>query len=139
MAVLMTDQTEQLYTPCQVNVSQFEFLQITPGKFIEDITNQQGYNIRNINWIDNSIELEQLKVFANQIYPQSWAIGNHSTEEIIFLKNHFRESAVTIGILYNKTDYHWLLDNMARYHIFLLNTDPQLATKTDQEILNNLS
>lgn len=139
--MLMIDQDSQLgqtYKPCKCEVLVDEFLKITPGQFQEQITNNQGSNIRNIDWTVESNKV-LLKTFGDKIYPRSWAIGNHSITQVNFLKSQFLEQGVTIGILYNKTDYHWLLDNMARYHIFLLNTDPQLATPTDQEILHNLS
>jgi acyl carrier protein len=134
----MTNQQEHFYMPCKFKVVNTEFLNICPGGFVEDMINDQK-NQRNTSWSTSAELFNKLKNFSNQVSPQPWAIGNHSTKEIIFLKNYFQESAITIGILYNKSDYHWLLDNMARFHIFLLNTDPLLATKTDQEILNNLS
>lgn len=136
--LLMTDQQDYFCMPCKFKIANDEFLDISPGGLVNRLI-EDPKSVRNTSWSTSTEVFQKLKNFSNQTVAQSWAIGNHSTEEIIFLKNYFQESAITIGILYNKTDYRWLLDNIARHHIFLLNIDPELITLLDKEILSNLS
>lgn len=139
MAILMVDQNDQLHAPCKFSINENEFLQITPGDFIEDITNNQGTNIRNIDWTSSVSLTAQAKIKSDQLNLQSWAIGHHNVDQVNFLKSQWPTEAVTIGILYGRSDYHWLLDNLARYHIFLLNTHQLPITDDDREILDNLT
>ena len=96
---------------------------------------------RIFSWAANDHSLEHLNQSIAKAKTENkiYIIGSHSDEEIFFLKDHFKDSITTIGIHYNQSNLLFLLQDVARYHVYLLTNNQLTPTDSDAELLQKLS
>lgn len=107
--------------PCQFNIKENGILDVQIGKTVDALSSSPEYEFRNIEW-HNKIKIKKMNVLCRDAEKQNkfLMLGSHHETQISYLKKYYREKCFTIGLFYNENLYDILLENMARYHIFLL-------------------
>lgn len=96
-------------------------------------------SFRRLCWNDRNL-LDQLDSLLDICEQQQKILcfGSHQTADIQYLKSRLGERCITVGITYQENLYSLLLDNMARYHIFMLEQRMIEPNQWDQEHMHAL-
>jgi hypothetical protein len=97
-------------------------------------TIEPDINFRKINWKYHNQNLEPFLNSAMQS-KQILIFGSSVSEQLDFFKNQFGSKVFTIGINYDENLYNLLLNYMAKYHYYLLDSDCLEKSDVDTEIL----
>jgi hypothetical protein len=136
---LMEHETHQWYGTCHGSVStEYPWLRHAPGT-IELMTLEQfNVGIRHVDWKANVSLLQQVVDQAAQ-HSQNLFFGSHSPEQIAFLKEFFGPDSLVIGLTYQEHNYEYLLEDLARTHLCLLQTNKIQPNEHDQEVAQVLN
>ena len=139
LAQLIENAFGSSYETCSYSLSDNKFFKLTVGNFAQKQTNNPTADFRHIDWsipvnLSNLNQSVELAVAQNKFL----IFGNNSNDQIDFLKTYYTNDIVTIGINYNENMYLTLLDNMAKYHIYLLTNNSNIS-QLDQELLKTKS
>ena len=121
-----------LYEPCIPN---FESGQLTTikGKFIYDSSSDDPDNFRNIKWESKT----QIVVDALTCGPL--VLGNHSIEQLYFLKEYFKEnSALIITCSYTADEYEFFLEQLVKQHIYLQDAGFLPLSQVDKDLRSSV-
>jgi hypothetical protein len=112
-----------------------KFLKVVTGDFVNSYP---SIDFRTIDWSTTINSLERYQQRAQQ-QEKFLIFGSSRDDQINFLKQHFSNTIITIGIDYDDTIYQKLLYNLAEHHLYKLKHNQILVTDHDKEILNSLS
>ena len=107
---------DQLYYPCVYNIED-QFFVCQNGKFSKMLVGDPQTGFRKIDWSQGE-HLANLKQISNTT-SKSIIFGHHDSNQIEFLKDQFREHALTISINYTSDSYKKLLTNVVHYHEYV--------------------
>lgn len=134
LALLLSSSKDQLYYPCEYQISNKKFFNVKIGKFVSDALDlNTNITFRNIDWTQNVSYLNDC------IAEKSVAFGTHRDDQISWAKDHYGNRATTIGISYTDYDYPMLLKNLSEYHIHLIQNGQLIMNSVDQRQFDILS
>lgn len=139
LAQLIENAVGSSYETCSYALIDNKFFKLIVGKFAQKQTDNPSVNFRHIDWsipvnLSNLNQSVELATAQNKFL----IFGSNSTNQIDFLKKYYTNDIVTIGINYNENMYLTLLDNMVKYHIYLLNNNSHIS-QLDRELFNTKS
>jgi hypothetical protein len=139
LAQLIENAVGLSYETCSYSLRDNKFFKLIVGKFAQKQTDNPANDFRHIDWsipvnLSNLNQSVELAATQNKFL----IFGNNSNNQIDFLKTYYTNDIVTIGINYNENMYLTLLDNMVKYHIYLLNNNSNIS-QLDRELLNTKS
>jgi hypothetical protein len=101
------------------------------GPFMYTASPQNPDKFRNVDWTT------QLGLLTNILTTNSCVIGNYSIDQLQFIKNYFKESAVLITHSYQTFEYDFFLEQFAKQHVYLQDVGSLPLTETDQAVRSN--
>lgn len=125
---------EKFYKNCSYYADR-KFLCSTPQTGVKEILSAtNNTSVRNLNWAPY---INLLASFVEEAEHQSQyvVLGNHNIDQLTALKKYFGSAMTLVCINYGKNLYHYLLNNMAQYHVYLLSHGLLVPTDVDREIL----
>jgi hypothetical protein len=134
LALLHQALGNKVYDSCCCSIDNTGNIVIDIGKFALAQTNDPVNNFRTINWEDG---LANLEASVDGAISQNKVIvfGTYKQDQIDFLKNHFKESIITIGVEYSENIYPKLLTMFAKKHIEHMVIGQLPMTEYDSDIL----
>lgn len=135
VALLIESAGPRVHGACYYSISTEGFLDQVPGDFARCMVEDPVLQTRHVDWTQHWPELERYhdRAANNVIF------GSHHCDQIQFLKQQFGDAVSTIALNYDQHDYDHMVQNMARDHVRLLDSDRLKATAHDQELAENLS
>lgn len=119
---------------CQYIIHPGGFFTCEHGDTVKKFSSDPGPNSRNLDWSEKIVVLDDL---LNQASKQQKVLcfGSHHDTQITYLKNRYQDSCTTVGLSYGPALYQFLLNEMAKYHVFLLKNDLMIPNQSDKEKL----
>jgi hypothetical protein len=135
-AIMLQSAGQSAYKPCKFLVTPEGFFELVLGDFVKQVcSDDPATNFRRINWADCIDDLHQLHRTINQ----HLIFGSHRADQIDYLKTQFGQNLTTIAINYSVDTYPLLIENMARYHVYLLINKIIQPTVHDTDLMKFLS
>ena len=103
----------QWYEICQPQLSNTNYMSVSVGNFVRQLSPKDPTNFRNIDWTTEVHELEEI---AN-VTDLNLMVGVKTVEQLTFLRKYFGNRTKTISISYDVSSYELMLDFLARAHI----------------------
>ena len=103
--------------------------------------NDADSTFRHIEWNTNIQALNILDQGIKNAMDNNYIhiMGSHSNQQIQFLKKHFGDLVITVGVNYNSNTKDQLIYDVARFHVYLLQNNQINISTVDQELLATLS
>jgi len=124
------------FRPCTYTLTDKKFFIQVEDNMAKHFTSDTQNDFRNINWSTRLLELEEI---VNKIDDQILIFGNHNVENLLAIKNHFGDVALTISTNYDENLYPYLLNNSAEFHVWALQTGYITPNEHDQKNLKLLT
>jgi hypothetical protein len=137
VGALCHSEADHALGPCYYSVKPGGFFVLTPGETATALTAQPAVNFRNICWSDKISLLDQ-QIEQARTQSKILIFGTHHSDQIRYLKTHYQDQCFTIGINYQHHLYETLLNDMAKYHVFLLRTNQLAPSEVDLHNINTL-
>lgn len=138
LALLHEALGDQVYESCKCSVDDQGNIQIDIGKFALAQSTDPINKFRTIDW-NKSLTKLTTSVDLARAQNKVVVFGTYRQDQIDFLKQHFGNSIVTIGVEYHENMYAGLLTMFAKKHVELLITGQVAMTEVDSAVLNNNS
>jgi hypothetical protein len=138
IALLFQSADTLAFEPCTFSINDLGFINITIGNFVKPHCDNPTQEFRFIDWSQN---LESLTQSLNQATAQNQnlIIGTYRSDQMKFLKNHYGDQVLTIGIDHTESSYNSLLQVLAKQHVYYLESGMLPITDVDQQILTNIT
>jgi hypothetical protein len=126
--------------PCQYRVSTQGFFDTDIGSTARVLSPiDPSTSFRRLSWSDPKL-LSILDNLIDQCKDRHKILcfGSHQTENLELLKSRYGDQSLTIGLSYQQDLYPLLLDNLARYHVFLLERGLISPNQSDLDHMRDL-
>ena len=135
-SILNANERDKSYqSNCTYKILDNTFFDVEYGPLFRIMNNiELDINFRKINW---EYHIQKLEPFLNSATQskQILIFGSSMSEQLDFFKNQFGPKVCTIGINYDENLYDLLLNYMAKYHYYLLDSGCLEKLEVDTEIL----
>ena len=138
IGMLNLNEKNRAYETCYYELVDDKFFKQCPGGMAKGLVRDPFADFRNFPWSNNIEKLNTL-LSISSLQNKILTFGNHKAEELIAIKNHCNDKAITIGINYTEDIYPLLLTNVAEYHIWLLKHNRINKNEQDQYNLDHLT
>lgn len=123
------NEQNRAYKPCYYTLVNNKFFDVIVGDFAQSCQIATQTSFRNIEWTQHISILEEQVLGTNQ----TLIFGSHSDEQIDYIKNYFGTDVYTVGINLSHDLDKELYQNLAEYHVYLLDNNKVEATPLDLE------
>ena len=130
---LMEHQHDHWHGTCHGRVdADYPWLRHSSGDLEQMTFEKFGVGIRHVDW-KNNLSLLQHIVDQAEKKSQDLFFGSHSTEQLAFLKDFFGANSLVIALTYGEHNYEYLLEDLAKTHVYLLQSGQIQPNQQDQE------
>ena len=136
LALLNAALAERVYDSCSCSIDSDGDIIIDIGKFAHAHSNDPTSKFRTIDWSEQIADLE-ISVADAVSQGKVLVFGTYRQDQIDYLKDHFSNAIVTVGVEYNENMYPLVLTEFAKKHIRLLELGQVAVTEYDSNIMDS--
>lgn len=135
LALLNEALGNRVYDSCKCSIDDVGQIVIDIGKFAHSHSDDPANKFRTIDW---STSIDNLETSIADAVSQGKVLlfGTYRQDQIDYLKNHFGDTIVTVGVEYNEDMYPTVLTEFAKKHIALLKTGHITMTEYDSIVMD---
>ena len=135
LALLNAALADRVYDSCSCSIDSDGGIIIDIGKFAHTHSSDPANKFRTINWAEQITDLE-ISVASAISQGKVLVFGTYRQDQIDYLKDHFGDTIVTVGVEYNENMYTLVLTEFAKKHIRLLGLGQVPITEYDSNIMS---
>jgi hypothetical protein len=136
LALLNAALAERVYDSCSCSIDSNGDIIIDIGKFAHAHSSDPTSKFRTIDWSEQIANLENS--IANAVLQGKVLVfGTYRQDQIDYLKDHFGDAIVTVGVEYNENMYPLVLTEFAKKHIRLFELGQVAVTEYDSNIMDS--
>ena len=135
LALLNAALADQVYDSCSCSIDSDGDIVIDIGKFAHTHSSDPANKFRTIDWSEQIADLE-ISVADAVSQGKVLVFGTYRQDQVTYLKDHFGDTIVTVGIEYNENMYPLVLTEFAKKHIRSLGLGQVAITEYDSNIMD---